>query len=111
MTTSLPADPLEGISIAEFGRLYRSGALSSENLTRAYLARIEVLDPRLRAYEHVATSALDTVAEKYSPRRVESRLFRGLVIDVDVHIRQVVPVETKRRQGLAVPAVGWPRIV
>ncbi len=60
MTTSLPADPLEGISIAEFGRLYRSGALSSEKLTRAYLARIEVLDPRLRAYQHVATSALET---------------------------------------------------
>ena len=53
MTTIAP-DPLAGRSIAEFGAMLRSGAITSEAATRAYLDRIAVLDGKLQAFVHVA---------------------------------------------------------
>lgn len=51
---TLPADPLEGITLAEFGRRLRDGRTTSESATRAYLERIAMLDPRVNAFVHVA---------------------------------------------------------
>ena len=48
------ADPLEGMSIAEFGRSLRRGETSIESTVEAYLERIRLLDGRLGAYEYVA---------------------------------------------------------
>jgi aspartyl-tRNA(Asn)/glutamyl-tRNA(Gln) amidotransferase subunit A len=42
--------PLHELSIAEAGRLLRSGALTSMRLTEASLARIAALDPELHAF-------------------------------------------------------------
>ena len=50
----LDKDPLAGGGLAEFARNFRSGAISSVQATQGYLARIEALNPRLQAYEHVA---------------------------------------------------------
>ena len=52
--TTLPPDPIERGGFAEYGRRLRSGETSAEAATRAYLDRIEALDPRLGAYECVA---------------------------------------------------------
>jgi aspartyl-tRNA(Asn)/glutamyl-tRNA(Gln) amidotransferase subunit A len=49
----LPPDPIERGGLAEYGRRLRSGETSAEAATRAYLDRIEALDPRLGAYECV----------------------------------------------------------
>jgi len=53
--TAIDPDPLGVGGLAEFGRRFRSGELSSEAATRAYLSRIDKLDPRLGAFEYVAT--------------------------------------------------------
>ena len=50
---NLPADPLEEGGIEGFGRRLRRGEATAEATTEAYLARIEVLDPRLGAYQHL----------------------------------------------------------
>jgi aspartyl-tRNA(Asn)/glutamyl-tRNA(Gln) amidotransferase subunit A len=50
----LEKDPLADGGLAEFARNFRSGAISSVQVTQSYLARIEALNPRLDAYEHVA---------------------------------------------------------
>jgi aspartyl-tRNA(Asn)/glutamyl-tRNA(Gln) amidotransferase subunit A len=50
----LDADLLGPGGLAEFGQMLRAGAITSEATTRAYLARIEALDGRLGAYQHVA---------------------------------------------------------
>jgi aspartyl-tRNA(Asn)/glutamyl-tRNA(Gln) amidotransferase subunit A len=56
-------------SVAELGRLLRTGKLSPVELTRHYLARIESLDPKLNAFRLVsAERALDAA------RRAESEL-------------------------------------
>ena len=51
---NIPPDPLGGGGIARFADEFRTGRVTSEAVTTAYLARIEVLDSRLGAYEHVA---------------------------------------------------------
>ena len=50
---NLPADPLEQGGIEGFGRRLRRGEATAEAITGAYLARIEVLDPHLGAYQYV----------------------------------------------------------
>ena len=55
--TSLPPDPLADIGIAGFGERLRSGKTTAEDTTRAYLDRIEALEPRLGAFEYVAVES------------------------------------------------------
>ena len=53
-SSQLPADPLGSGGLAEFAAKLRSGATTSETVTRAYLDRIAALDGRLGAFEYVA---------------------------------------------------------
>lgn len=54
--TTLPPDPLES-GLQDFARRLRTGTLTAEAATRAYLSRIQTLDAKLGAYEYVATEA------------------------------------------------------
>src|SRR5947208_707747 len=56
LTVALTPDPLCGIGLAEFGRRLRTGSITIEGVTRAYLARIDHIDPKLGAFEFVATT-------------------------------------------------------
>ena len=51
---TMPADPLAGIGIAEYGARLRTGSVTAEGTTRAYLARIAALDGKLQSFVHVA---------------------------------------------------------
>jgi aspartyl-tRNA(Asn)/glutamyl-tRNA(Gln) amidotransferase subunit A len=51
---TLPADPFEQGGIARFAERLRKGEISSEEATKAFLERIEILDPKLQAFEYVA---------------------------------------------------------
>ncbi len=51
---NLPDDPLAADGIRGFGRCLRQGEVTAESVTKAYLQRIEALDPRLGAYQYVA---------------------------------------------------------
>jgi len=58
---ALPSDPLLGVSLSDFGRELRSGRITSEEITRGYLARIAVLEEFLNAFEYLAADvALET---------------------------------------------------
>jgi len=50
----LEKDPLGQGGLSEFARRFRSGEISSEQATQAYLSRIQALDPILSAFQHVA---------------------------------------------------------
>ena len=52
--TALPADPLAGMDIAEYGARLRGGAITAEAATLAYLERIALLDGKLQSFVHVA---------------------------------------------------------
>jgi aspartyl-tRNA(Asn)/glutamyl-tRNA(Gln) amidotransferase subunit A len=56
-------DPLGEMSLSEYGARLRSGEISAEAITRAYLARIRRLNDTVKAYVHVAEeSALQAAA-------------------------------------------------
>ncbi len=56
-----PSDPLEPGGVAGFGRRLRAGEITAETAAAAYLARIDALEPRLGAFEFVASDkALET---------------------------------------------------
>jgi aspartyl-tRNA(Asn)/glutamyl-tRNA(Gln) amidotransferase subunit A len=57
----LKTDPLAQGGLVGFAQRFRAGEISSEQATRSYLSRIEALDPRLGAFQHVAAEqALET---------------------------------------------------
>ncbi len=58
-----PPDPLEPGGIADYGRRLRGGEITAAAATRAYLERIEALDLRLGAFEHVAGDQAMAAAE------------------------------------------------
>jgi amidase len=65
-------ETLHDISLAEASERLRAGALSPVELTEAFLARIEALDPRLRAFARVTPErALEDA------RRAEAEIGRG----------------------------------
>ncbi len=55
MAQGLAADPLQGLSLREFGTRLRRGELSAEAVTRAYCDRIMLRDPKMGAFVTVAT--------------------------------------------------------
>jgi aspartyl-tRNA(Asn)/glutamyl-tRNA(Gln) amidotransferase subunit A len=61
VSRTLPLDPIEPGGIAGFAHRLRACEITAETATRAYLERIEILDPHLDAYECVmADKALET---------------------------------------------------
>ena len=61
--TSYPPDPLEQGGIANFAEDLREGRTTSAKTTRAYLDRIDALDHKLGAYQHVAAEQAMAAAE------------------------------------------------
>ena len=51
---TLPSNPLDPGGIQDFAKRLRAGQTTAEDVAGAYLERIEAVDPRLGAYEHVA---------------------------------------------------------
>ena len=90
--TSLPADPLDQGGIAAFALALRRGETTAEATTRTYLARIDALNPRLQAYQHVdaeraiaAARAIDGLAA--------SGTDLGPLMGVPVGIKDIIAVD------------------
>lgn len=82
----LVPDPLGAEGLTAFASRLRAGELSAEDVTRAYLARIELLNPKLDAFEHVAADAA-----LHQARAVDALLAAG----VDLGPLMGVPVAVK----------------
>lgn len=83
---TIPSDPVASLGIAGFAAALRRGEITSEQAVSAYLARIEILDPLLCAYETVdARRALATA------RAMDTLLANG----VDLGPLMGLPVSVK----------------
>jgi aspartyl-tRNA(Asn)/glutamyl-tRNA(Gln) amidotransferase subunit A len=82
----LVADPIQKDGISGFAKRLRAGEITSEEATRAYLSRIEKLDPGLGAYQHVAAERAVATA-----RAMDQLLANG----VDLGPLMGVPVAVK----------------
>lgn len=91
LATKLEADPLGKGGLHEFGRRFRSGELTSEAATRAYLSRIDALDGRLRAFEHVEhESSVSTARAMDELRQAGTDL--GPLMGVPIAIKDLIAV-------------------
>lgn len=90
--SALPADPLEGIGLREFGRRLRAGETTAESATRAYLARIARLDSRLQAFVHVAAQRAIEQARAID-RLLASGTDLGPLMGVPVAVKDLLAVE------------------
>ncbi|HUI98628.1 MAG TPA: amidase [Usitatibacter sp.] len=89
---SLPADPLEAIALEEFARRLRAGSITSEAATRAYLERIALLEPKIRAFVHVAAeSALEQA--RAIDRLLASGTDLGPLMGVPVAVKDLLTVD------------------
>lgn len=88
---TLPIDPLQEGGLTQFYQDFRSGTASSEQITQAYLTRIEHLDPRLQAYEYVdAKQALETA--KAMDRLIASGVDLGPLMGVPIAIKDIFTI-------------------
>lgn len=89
---TLPADPLQGIGLATFGRQFRDGALTAEAVTRAYLQRIAALDPILGAFRAVDASAALQRAREVDSQRKSGRDF-GPLMGLPIAVKEIFRVD------------------
>lgn len=91
-----PADS----DIARFGIEFRSGRRTSEQATRDYLARIELLNGKLGAYQHVAAdSALATAQAMDALRRAGTDL--GPLMGLPIAVKDIFAID-----GFPAPRAG-----
>ncbi len=89
---TLPADPLADGGITAFGRRLRQGEISAELATNSYLQRIETLEPRLQAFEHVAAEEALAAAQAID-RLLAAGTDLGPLMGVPVAIKDLFAVE------------------
>ena len=86
-----PSDSIEELSLADIGTAFAEGRLTSQQLTKDYLARIDRLDrhgPNLRAVIETNPRALDIAAELDAERKVRGS--RGPLHGVPILIKDNV---------------------
>ncbi len=90
--SELVDDPLGNGGIAEFGRRLRAGEITSEAATRAYLERIEALDGKLGAYQHVAAESALAAAQAMD-RLLKAGTDLGPLMGLPVAIKDLFAVD------------------
>jgi aspartyl-tRNA(Asn)/glutamyl-tRNA(Gln) amidotransferase subunit A len=96
---SLPEDPLQGGTLADFARRLRRGEISAESATRAYLERIALLG-RVNAFVHVAADrALEQA--RAMDRLLAAGTDLGPLMGVPVAVKDLLTVD-----GMPLPTCG-----
>lgn len=86
-----PWRPEDFIDLPDLGRRFRSGLTSCEEVTAAYLSRIDALDVRLGAFTHVAReSAMETA--RAADRMLAAGTDLGPLMGVPVAIKDLYSV-------------------
>ena len=80
---------LARLTIHELAALYRRGAVAPTEVARAYLDRIDALDPKVRAYVTVTRERALARAEEADERMKAGRL-RGLLDGVPLAVKDVL---------------------
>jgi aspartyl-tRNA(Asn)/glutamyl-tRNA(Gln) amidotransferase subunit A len=88
----LPADPLDGFGLQEFGVRLRRGELSAEAVTRAYLDRIRLRDLKIGAFTTVvARQAIDAARGVDALLRAGTDL--GPLMGVPIAVKEIFSIK------------------
>ncbi len=88
----LPDDPLSSGGIAVFAEALRAGKTSAKKAVRAYLDRIEALEPKLNAYQFIAYEQAEEAAEAID-KLLASGIDLGPLMGVPVAIKDIYAVD------------------
>jgi aspartyl-tRNA(Asn)/glutamyl-tRNA(Gln) amidotransferase subunit A len=88
----LVVDPIQKDGISGFAKRLRSGEITSEEATRAYLSRIEKLDPGLGAFQHVAAERAVATARAMD-QLLATGVDLGPLMGVPVAVKDLFAVE------------------
>lgn len=91
MSIGIPPDPLNGLTLHEFGARLRSGQLSAEAVTRAYCDRIRAHDPKIGAFVFVAAEEAIDAAKRIDASR-EKGVDLGPLMGVPVAIKEIFSI-------------------
>lgn len=89
--SDLPQDPFIERSLEDFAKSFRAGTITSEAVTKAYLARIEQLDGKLGAFEYVAADTA-LAAARAMDALIQAGTDLGPLMGVPVAIKDVFNV-------------------
>lgn len=89
--SDLPEDPFEERGLQGFAQDFRAGKVTSESVTRQYLARIEQLDKKLGAFETVNAQAAIATA-KAMDLLMQSGTDLGPLMGVPIAIKDVFAI-------------------
>lgn len=98
--SATPENPLLNKSLKDFYQEFRNGSISSEEVTRKYLKRIKALDPKLGAYEFIATDEAIKTARAMDELRAAG-VDLGPLMGVPIAIKDVFNIS-----GYPTPKVG-----
>jgi aspartyl-tRNA(Asn)/glutamyl-tRNA(Gln) amidotransferase subunit A len=87
---ALPDDPIAGMGLADFARLFRAGRITSEQVTGAYLERIRLLNPALNAYAVINGNAL--AEAKIADRKRQAGNYTTPLMGPPVAVKQIFSV-------------------
>jgi aspartyl-tRNA(Asn)/glutamyl-tRNA(Gln) amidotransferase subunit A len=85
-------DPLEGLSIAEYGSKLRRRQTSAKATVEAYLQRIEMFDGKIGAYEHVAADLALGAADSID-RLLAAGVDLGPLMGVPIAVKDLLAVD------------------
>jgi aspartyl-tRNA(Asn)/glutamyl-tRNA(Gln) amidotransferase subunit A len=88
----LAADPLQGLSLREFGARLRRGALSAEAVTRAYCDRITSRDQKIGAFVTVATREAIAAARNFDAL-LRSGKDLGALMGVPIAVKEIFAID------------------
>jgi aspartyl-tRNA(Asn)/glutamyl-tRNA(Gln) amidotransferase subunit A len=88
---NMPASPLAGLTLAQFGERYRAHAVSALDTTRVLLERIHALEPRLRAFTFIDDEGALARAEAVDALR-NAGVDLGALMGVPFAVKDLVSV-------------------
>ncbi|MCY1196875.1 2-amino-5-chloromuconic acid deaminase [compost metagenome] len=85
-------DPVAGLGLAGYARALREGRISAASAVRAYLQRIDALEPSLHAFEHIASEAAMAAASAIDGL-LAAGTDLGPLMGVPIAVKDVLHVE------------------
>src|SRR6266852_5350320 len=86
----MPPSSVVRLTLAEAADLLRRRELSPVELTRAVLARIDALDPRLNAFTTLAPREQILAAARDAEREIGAGNYRGVLHGVPVSVKDLI---------------------
>ena len=89
---TLPPNPFAKLSLAEYGARLRKREISAEFVTGVLLDRIDLLNPKLNAFHHVARDAAMKAAREID-RQLKEGTDLGPLMGVPVAVKDLYVVD------------------